>query len=467
MKLETKLLQSQRGRLSSTSDNIMNSLDTTSLNSGYSEITGDLKSPEGAEYQLRKWLGIFLAGFSYIFVYFHRFATAVLADSMAKDLGVQKTALGIFTSMYFWPYGLMQPFIGSLADVVEPGYMIAIANIVSAVGTLIVGFSSNLAIGCVGRFLVGLGCSGIFVPTNKIGANWFTPTQYRYYSGALIGLGGIGSLLSQTPLSLLGHAIGWRICLIGCAICSIIIAVFAFFFVRGHPSTVGFMSSVPPPTRVETKQLFSLLFSNMKKMVKMGDFWMLALFMFFAPGFFMDVSALWGVPYLQDVFGYSASTASLVQMSLSISIITFSPLMSVIAEKVGSSKWTLFVFDILSMIACLVLTFTKDTLPMAAVIACYFVFGVGSSACQGTALSLFKEFTDISMAATLVGGGNTGPFIGGAIFQTMSSEIIGTSGDHVHYPPDAYAYGLWGMGAVIMALAAFTLLFVREPKRQK
>ena len=434
------------------------------MEAGFSALGDDLKPPGGARYQFRKWFAIFLAGFSYIFVYFHRFATAVLADDMSRDLHVAKPALGIFTSMYFWPYGLLQPFIGSLADIIEPGYMIAISNIVSAVGTLIVGFSHSLAVGCAGRFLVGLGCAGIFVPTNKIGANWFTARQYRFFSGALIGLGGVGSLLSQTPLSVVGHLIGWRVCLISCAAFSLVIAAFSFIFVRGHPSTLGYYSEAPVPVKVPVRRMFLQLLKNMRVMITLGDFWMLALFMFFAPGIFMDVSAMWGVPYLQDVFGYSASEASLVQMTLSISIITFSPAMAAIAEKFGSRKWTLFVFDVLALVSTLAMTFGGSKLPIYAIIVCYFFFGVGSSACQGTALSLFKEFADISLSATLVGGGNTGPFIGGAILQTISSEVIRTYGDHTRYPVESYAIGLWGFASVMLGLAGFCLLFVKEPK---
>ncbi|OHT13070.1 major facilitator superfamily transporter [Tritrichomonas foetus] len=431
---------------------------------GSSDNLTDLKPPTGCNYSFRKWFAIFLSGFSYIFVYFHRFTTAVLADLMARDLNVPKTSLGIFTSMYFWPYGLMQPFVGSLADIFEPGYMIAIANIVSASGALLCAFSHSLAVGCVGRFLVGLGCSGIFVPTNKIAANWFTPQQFRFFSGALIGLGGIGSLLSQTPLSVVGHAIGWRLCLSGVAIVSFVIAILSFFFVKGHPRSLGYYSDVPLPPKVKASELFGQLVRNLKNMVKLGDFWMLALFMFFAPGIYMDVSAMWGVPYLEDVFKYDANKASLVQMALSISIIIGSPLLPVISEKVKSRKWTLFVVNIFSLAAALILALTKDILPTAAIIACYFFFGVGSSASQGAALAMFKEFADISLAATLVGGGNTGPFIGGALLQTITSEIMKTYGNHVHYPIESYAISLWGLSAVALLLADFCLLFLKEPK---
>jgi sugar phosphate permease len=85
----------------------------------------------GASYQFRKWLSVSLSAFSYIFVYLHRCSTAVLAESMAKDFNVDKAKLGIFTSMYFWPYALMQPIVGSLGDIMEPGYLIGLADLVS------------------------------------------------------------------------------------------------------------------------------------------------------------------------------------------------------------------------------------------------------------------------------------------------------------------------------------------------
>lgn len=437
----------------------------------YPLITGDEKSEQNpnelhpVRYQTRKWLSVIIGMASYIFVYFHRFSTAVLADEMYKDFNVPESQIGILASMYFWPYGLIQPFIGSLADIIEPGYMIGFANICSSIGTLIISFSKSLTVACFGRFFVGLGCAAIFVPTNKIGVNWFTAKQFRFFAGAMIGLGGCGSLLSQTPLSLLGKKIGWRMCLQGTSIIGTFLGICAFIWVKGHPATLGFVGHSPLLPTPNLKNIFIQLFKNLFVMIKILNFWLLSLFMFFAPGVLMVLSSLWGVPYLKDVHNCSPEMASFVQMAISLSLIVGSPTMPIIAELTKSRKWTLFAFCGLATAGCVYLALAGDSTPIWAVAVLYFVIGYGASSCQGTALPLFKEFGDERLAATLVGGGNTGPFIGGGILQIVSSSIIGTY-DHPNdvYPVKAYEIGLWGLSAVCCFLSMICLIFIKEPK---
>ena len=419
-------------------------------------------------YNLRKWLSVIIGCTSYIFVYFHRFSTAVLADDMALDFGVSSDKMGILSSMYFWPYGLIQPFIGSLADIIEPGFMIGAADFIAGIGSLITSFANNLAVACVGRLLVGLGCSAIFVSTNKIGANWFSARAFRFFAGAMIGLGGVGSLLSQTPLSLLGHAVGWRWCLKGTSIIGIFVGICSFLWARGHPETLGFRGHSRKEPTPPFKQIFIQLFKNLAIMVKIGDFWLLSGFMFFAPGVFMMISSLWGVLYLKHIHGCSNSTASLIQMSLSFGLIIGSPTMPIIAEATKSRKWTLFSFCGLAALCCLYLALWGESSPIWLITILYFVSCYGASACQGTALPLFKEFSEERLSATLVGGGNTGPFLGGAILQMLSSWVMAT---YLHtkdyYPPDAYALSVWGMCAFCCFIAMFCVFFVHEPSFAK
>lgn len=434
---------------------------------GSDSHTFDLKPAAGFGYNFRKWFNICIACFSYMFVYFHRFTTAVLATDMARDLNVPKAKLGIFTSMYFWPYGILQPFIGIISDVLETGYVIAFSNLLSATGSLICGLSSSFGLCCFGRFLVGFGCSGIFVSTTKIGANWFSPAGYRLFSGFLIGLGGCGSLLSQAPLAALGAAIGWRWCLKGVAILSILACILSILFVRGHPKTLGYYSDIQLPEKVNFRATMIQLLHNFEAVAKNAEFWFLEFFMFLGPGIFMDVSAMWSISFLEDVLKYSSKKASFVQMTLSISIVIGSPSLPLIAEKAHiSRKKILIVFVTLSLISSVILIFATENLSIYILIVCYFFFSVGASSSQGTLLAMFKELGSIELSGTFVGCGNLGPFIGGAILQTISSEIIRTYGNLKHYPKESYQIGLWGLTAVCLVLGLLSLILVREPKPQ-
>jgi MFS family permease len=426
----------------------------------------DLRPANGGYYQLRKWVSIGLSAFSYVFVYFHRFSTAVLADSMAEDFRVDKARLAIFTSMYFWPYGLMQPIIGSLGDLIEPGYLIGIANVISGCGALICSFSSNLALSCFARFLVGMGCSGIFVSTNKIGSNWFTDHQFMFFSGALIGVGGIGSLSSQYPLHFLDTLIGWRMCFLLVGIISLVVGFLAFLFVRGHPKTLGFSSPYPLPMRTAAKEVFRGLFQNWGEMIRIGQFWVLALYMFLTAGAFMNLSSYFGVPYLTDVAKLSKSTASLVQMALSIATIIGSPLLPVLADRIQSRTIVLFLCALFTLgIASFLAVWRGDMNPWVIAVL-FFFFGLGANCCQGVALPVFKEMGRHELSATLVGGGNTGPFIGGAMLQVVTSSILrGFPTVDGSYDADGYGYGLWGLSMFCGGVSCLLTFFMREPKR--
>jgi MFS family permease len=359
----------------------------------------------------------------------------------------------------------MQPIVGVLADSFEAGTIMGIANILAAAGSLIIGFSESLFPACVGRLLLGFACSFFFVTTTKVSANWFTAEQFRFFSGALIGMGGIGSLLSQTPLSLLGHDIGWRPCIDGVAIISIVLGILAFFFVRTHPHSFGYTGLTPYEQPLPAKEQFRRLGHNVVKMVTMGDYWILETYMLLGPGAYMDLSAMWAVPFVEDVCGSSPSQASIIAMFLSIAATIGSPTMPIVAEKVKSRKWTMFGACSIATVCALALTIWGDKFGPWVVAVLYAIFCIGANVPQSVALPLFREYGDLSMTATLVGGGNAGSFIGSGLLQIVSSVLIDSYGAHVHYPFRAYQLGLWGLSTLCCFVGSYALFFVREPKQ--
>ena len=415
-------------------------------------------------YLFMKWFTVGICSISYLFGYFHRFSTAVLADDMARDWNVPKASLGIFSSIFFWPYGIMQPVMGMLADVVEAGYIVAAANVLAGAGALMIAFAKSVGLAYGGRFVLGFACSAFFVPANKVAANWFSEKEFRFFSGALIGIGGIGSILSQTPLSLLGHAIGWRMCIMGVGCLSVVFGVLALVFVRSHPQAFGYKGRTPYRVARSWRDMLQQLVSNMRSVVTMGDFWVLEFYMFFGAGLFMNISSFWAVPFVHDVFHMTERDASLVAMSLSIGTIVGSPLLPVIAHKVGTRKWTMVGFCGMGFVCCLILAIWGNKMTGYAMCLPYFLICLGVSSPQCIALPLFKEYCDSEMTATMVGAGNAGSFIGGAIQQMVSSAIVGTYGFHKFYPFAAYQIGVWVLCTITAFLGVFSLVLVREPK---
>ncbi|OHS95181.1 major facilitator superfamily transporter [Tritrichomonas foetus] len=417
------------------------------------------------EFQIRKWVNIILCSLSYLFSYFHRNTTAVLADDMANAFHVKKTAIGIFASLFFWTYGLMQPIVGSLADAIEPGFIIAISNLITTIGSFIISSSTNLETACVGRFLLGIGCSAIFVCTTKVGANWFTDSGYRLFTGSLIGIGSIGAILSQAPLQAIGKILGWRNVMKLIGLISFVLGFLSALFVRGHPLDIGFVGEKPVFPKKNKKK--ASICTNLYIMVTNTNFWILEIFMFCCPGVFIDIASLWGIPYLVDVLGFSKETASKAAMSLSLSIVIGSPVIPAIAEKTNARKKTMVVFAIISTACCFAMIFIGHYLSFYEIVVIYFVIGWGLSASQGIALSLFKDYASPSMAATMTGGGNTGPAVGGALIQMLTSFIIQIWPGSDVYPLAAYKVGLWGTGFVVSLIGTASLCFAAEVNKKE
>lgn len=440
--------------------------DDNSLNLTFVQEEMAKSGPETRTYKIRKWTCVITCCLCYIIAYFHRFTPAVLAKMIAPEFDVPISDLGIFTSMFFWSYGLLQPFVGSLADVVEIRYTITISLLIASVGSLICGFAQTLFICSAGRMLVGIGCAAVYVSTNKVAANWFNQKEFRFFAGALIGIGGLGSILSQRPLQMLGELIGWRKCFLVVAIVGAIFAFAAFFLVRSHPSKFGLVGYNPPPQRKPFWHEFAQIFRNIKITAMIPDFWLISSMMFFGPGFYMDVSGLYGVPFLTDVFHFSQAKASNCQMALSCSVIVGSPVIPIVAELLHNRKRTIIIFALMSMAAVLTLVFI-DHASMIAVCALFFCFGFGCTGSQGIMMGFFKELSyGPSLEGTLLGFGNCFSFIGGSVFQLLTSGFVGTCphSESSLLDPESLRIGLWGLAASSLIMLIYSTCFVRERK---
>ncbi|RJQ56406.1 MAG: MFS transporter [Desulfobacteraceae bacterium] len=104
----------------------------------------------------------------------------------------------------------MQIPSGILADSWGPRRTITMGCVVSAFGSVLFGLAHTLPMAYVGRFLVGLGVSVIFIPILKIITEWFDRKRFAAMSGITLLVGNAGALLAATPLAIMADRIGWR-----------------------------------------------------------------------------------------------------------------------------------------------------------------------------------------------------------------------------------------------------------------
>lgn len=369
-----------------------------------------------------RWLIFWVLATSYVLVYFHRLCPAVVAVDMMRDLHAGGALLGILGSAYFYPYALMQLPAGLLSDSWGPRRTITLFFTVAFIGSLLLGLAPSLFWAVVGRILVGLGVSMLFVPTMKVLAEWFRIREFATMTGILMAMGGIGTLSSATPLALLSTWIGWRFSFVVVGIITLLLAILVWSFVRDRPADLGWPSpSEPAGPSAPTVGLFE----GMKKVLTYPRFWPVAVWFFFDCAVFFSFGGLWGGPYLMHVYGLTKPEAGQILSMLAIGMIVGSPMLSYFSNRVVRGRKPVLVlsgFVLLCLTA--LLAFHTDKLPLISLYLICLGLGIFSSAIVVIGFTTVKELFPVQIAGTSTGLVNIFPFAGGAIFQPLLGYLL-------------------------------------------
>ena len=369
-----------------------------------------------------RWFIFWILAFGYILVYFHRLCPAVVAVDMMRDLHAGGALLGLLGSAYFYPYAIMQLPAGLLSDSWGPRRTITLFFTIAFAGSLLLGFAPSLFWAIVGRTLVGLGVSMLFVPTMKVLAEWFRIREFATMTAILMAMGGLGSLTAATPLALLSNWMGWRLSFVIVGILTLLVAILVWLFVRDRPADLGWPSPsepsgpAPPPIG---------LAEGMKKVLTCPRFWPVAIWFFFDCAVFFSFGGLWGGPYLMQVYGLSKAEAGQILSMIAIGMIVGSPLLSFLSNRVFQGRKPVLVLSSF-VVLCLtaLLAFYTDGIPLLGLYLISLGLGIFSSAVVVIGFTTTKELFPVQMAGTSTGLVNLFPFAGGAVFQPVLGYLL-------------------------------------------
>lgn len=437
-------------------------------------LSSKSETPEvKSHFNLRRIFVFLLIALIDMTVFFQRACPTVVTDELAEAYHVQVSQLGIFTSMFYIPYSILQPFAGLLADVMEPSFIIASSILISSVGSIICGLSQSLLVGCIGRIIVGTGSGLVYSPCNRILLNWFPLKHYSKILGVFLFIAGLGNFLAQTPLTLLAGIIGWRNCFLSISLFASLLSILMFIFVRGNPVVYGYppvneslsMNSGELPIRVK----ISHLMKNLKTIITNSNFWLIAFFIFFVNGAYYNITGIWGGPYLKENLGYDPIKASNALLGLSIGAIFGSLLNPYIQEFIcKSKKRAIFLETMLAILCCIPLGFFPEKLNFVAVLFLLTIFAITTSGIGSVTYSYGVEFFHPSSGASVNGCLNCFAFLSLIIFMPLTGQILehfGTlpSNPDIHHP-DGFKYGLWLFNICGLSIASLLLLFIKKPK---
>ena len=357
-------------------------------------------------------------------MFFHRLCPAVIALDIQSSFGITGTLLGVLSSTYFYSYAIMQLPTGLMADSWGPRKTASVFLILAGVGSVVMGIAPNLTVAIIGRVLVGLGVSTIFVCNFKLLSEWFAPRQFIIMGSAFMSMGGIGALSASAPLAWISNIIGWRMTFLSVGAITLLMAVLVYSFVRNRPADMGLPPISPDPTKIPKS---NGLLSGMKMVVTSGRFWPPAVWAFCVIGISFAVGGLWGGPYLMQVYGLSKTSAGGVLTTFALSLIFGSPLLGWSANRFGR-KSMLISCSLMLILTSGIMGFYVDSMTLPVLYILFLGLFFSGGAVGPVIATVSKELFPIAISGTAVGAINLFPFAGGAFFQVIIGAVLTTQG---------------------------------------
>ena len=409
----------------------------------------------------RRWI-IFLLATSHFFLsQFYRTSSAVIATQLIQDLALDTEGLGLLSASFFYGFAATQIPIGLLLDKVGPRMLMTILSLLGILGAFIFSAADSLAMGLIGRILLGIGMACNLMGTFKLLTHWFGPLVFATLSGVVVSIGTLGNIVATTPLVMLVEHMGWRQSFQLIAGINLVLTLTLFFVVRDRPAP----SSEGPSDR-ESSISIKQAFTNLTMLWKERDYWIISLATFVRYGTFAAFQALWAGPFLMEAMGYSAVKTGNLILLMTVGIITGSPFWGALSDRVFKTRKWVIVFCLAGVAAsALFLMLIPPEAGLVVVAFLFFAFGFFSSA----GILMYPHIKDrmpIQMAGAAMTGINFFNMMGPALFLQGIGILMQTLHPEASRGPAAFDSAfLVCMVSLVAAAALYSFTTDKIPLR--
>ena len=409
-----------------------------------------------------RWLVFAILSATYLLVYFHRQAPAVLAFDLMGSLGLNGAWLGFISSAYFYPYAVMQVPSGMLVQRWGSRIILCVSLCLAGAGSAVFAFSMGPATALLGRTMVGFGVAAVLVAILETISHWFKRRQFVGLVGLLLAVGGLGVFAGAGPLAHLDHALGWRGSFWVIAAVSFMLAVCQWVLVRDDPGQLGFPQAEDPPEDAPGPARIGIGRGMMMVLGNAG-FWAPAIWGFLALGIFISLGGLWGGPFLMHVYGLSKVETGHVLSMLAVGMVLGSPLLAFMAELgAGSRKRLLVAASAVLTGLCALMVLIPASLPLWALYVWFGLMSLVSMAAAPLALTIARESVSGDVSAVATGLCNFFFLAGGAAMQPLAGWMLDASSGGAAYTADHFAW-CFRLYLAVAAAALVAALLIKEP----
>ncbi|HEX8012488.1 MAG TPA: MFS transporter [Casimicrobiaceae bacterium] len=234
---------------------------------------------------------------AYMLSYTYRTVNAVISPELTAALGMSASSLGLLTSAYFIAFASLQIPAGVLLDRYGPRRVEPVLLVVAALGAASFAAADSLAALTAARALIGAGVAVCLMAPLKAIATWYSPERQPSLGGWMMVAGGVGALLSTTPLALALTVMSWRWIFVALAAATLAVAVAIVLVVPDTPHESRAAAASAP-------------WRGVKLVYRHARLWWIAPLTGLGMGSLLAIQGLWSVPWLMTVDGYTRGEAA-------------------------------------------------------------------------------------------------------------------------------------------------------------
>ncbi len=352
-----------------------------------------------------------LAAFFYIYDYFIQVAPAVFTDQLMAEFRIGASGLGALGAFFFYSYAGMQIPAGMLLDRFGARKILTFAVFISALGVMLFATTASFSMACFARFIIGFGSAFAFLSALFLASRWFSHQYFALIAG-LVQFGGcVGSLIGEAPLAFAVNHYGWRSTLFAIGVFTLFLSVLYWWVIRDGKA--NHYPKIQP--KLTITQRLQMVFTDKQVL------WIAVCgFCCWIP--VATIGALWGVPYLMQVYQCSniiaAELCSLFWLGIGIG----SPVLGWLSDKIQSRKIPCYIGFGAGVIAALVVL-EAPALPMWCVAIALFLLGL-MAALQSLTFAIAKDCLPRQTFGTASGLINMAAVGSGAIAQQVIGYML-------------------------------------------
>ncbi len=391
--------------------------------------------------RLMAWTVWVIASVFYAYQYILRVMPNIMLDDIMQQFHISAAAFGQFSGVYYIGYSLMHLPIGIMLDRYGPRKVMSGCILLTVLGLLPLIFAEHWIYPIAGRALIGIGSSAAILGIFKIVRMIFSETRFPRMLSFSVTIGLIGAIYGGGPVSYMRDVLGYQ-------------SVIYCFMAGGIALALATYWIVP---EIESTEQTPML-ADIKEVLSNGRVIWSCLFAGLMVGPLEGFADVWGSAFLKQVYGFESTLAASLPSMIFIGMCFGAPVLSLVAEKVGSYLATIIGAGIImtgSFLCMIAWHFASGALS--------FSFVLVGVCCAYQILAIYKASTYVreQVAGLTTALANMIIMLFGYAFHTIMGNTINAMGG----PTTSQAL-IYGVAVIPLALCigtlGFTVLLLQE-----